>query len=104
MITRFKLYEYLTDSNPRFKIGDFVYCIENFGSLRKNIKYEIESVKCIQGLYFYKLKNINNRSMLTKSWKYKSRYNDTNNWSMDDSYVESRFMSEAEYNANKYNI
>jgi len=86
-----KTFENSKGSNPKFKIGDFVYCINSENSnnhdLQENIKYEILSVQSMhvgdvdEYSHFYFLKEIPHTM-----------------------FFEKRFISEIEYEAKKYNL
>jgi len=83
MITEFKLFE---NQKYDYQIGDIVYCIElpQAGVFYKNRPYEII-------LFTEDNEHIQVKDMKTgKDVKY---------WSVKD-----RFISELEYNANKYNV
>lgn len=86
MITTFKYFESFDSDEPKFNVGDFVYCINNnnLGMESDNLKYDtkyeiIESVKGHNN-FLYKLKGL---QLFLK---------------------ENRFISEAEYDAKKYNL
>ena len=87
MITKFKIYE-ITDyieisSLNNFKVGDFVYCINtHYTCLEKDKKYKI--LQIIQG-------DDDKDILVLKEL-------------LNNHYVETRFITEAEYDAKKYNL
>ena len=88
MITKFKIYEitdYINVSRlNNFKVGDFVYCINTDHSidLEEDKKYKI--LQIIQG-------DDDKDILVLKEL-------------LNNHYVETRFITEAEYDAKKYNL
>jgi len=79
MITRFKIFE----SINKFKEGDYVYCINADLSidLEEDKKYKILRILSVDEKDILILKGL-----------------------LSSHYVETRFISEEEYDANKYNL
>ena len=88
MITKFKIYENDTLIEPKFKIGDFVYCVKPCDELKEDIKYKVIDVHIFHDCVRICV----------------SSENTFNHWSQKRQWLEYRFISEIEYNANKYNI
>lgn len=88
MITNFKIYEdtYYVDISKKnkFKVGDYIYCINTNYSidLEEDKKYKI--LRIVQG--------DNDKDTLLLDGL------------LSNHYVENRFISEYEYDANKYNL
>jgi len=80
MITKFKIFE----SVNKFKEGDYIYCINTDHSLdlEEDIKYKILRI----------LPGDDDKDILIL------------NGLLSNHYVETRFISEVEYTANKYNL
>ena len=77
-----KTYEHNNPNEPKFKVGDTVYSIKNTMYLTTDRPYTIAKVIRTNYNYItYALKGINFHS-----------------------YIEDSFISELEYNANKYNL
>ena len=98
------LYYGPTDES-KFKIGDIIYCINTEGStkLKKDIPYIVTDIRASTTdpkniIYFYDIKN-------SIPYKY---FDDIQSFVLDrvngSGLGQERFISELEYNANKYNI
>ena len=75
-----KKYENLDTNPPNFKVGDTVICVKPKGSLIKGKRYVITKIIQDNGYYYCFVKD-----------------------SRSDYYC-GRFISELEYNSNKYNL
>ena len=73
----------------RFKVGDYVYCIDPINKLEKNKKYRIRNIFNDNGLFRVSVEGIE----------------DEYNWnSIRSKWDENRFISELDYVVNKYNL